>query len=180
MSKSLYAIALLAATSLAACSDSDTTEPAPLPSIVELAVETPALSVLVEAIQESDAKCGTNFAATLSGPGDFTVFAPTNNAFTAAIGALGAATVLSCDVLPTVLAFHVTQGRLDSKAVLARSSIQMLSGETAQIVGSTIAGAPLNLGLLDVAASNGIVHVVDAVMLPPSIVSALGGTSPAR
>lgn len=180
MSKSFYAIALLAASTLAACSDSDNTEPTPLPSIVELAADTPALSFLVQAILESDAKCGTDFAATLSGSGDFTVFAPTNDAFVAANNALGAATVLSCEVLPTVLAFHVAQGRLDSKAVLASTSIQMLSGEAAQVSGASIAGAPLNLGLLDIAASNGIVHVVDAVMLPPSILSALGGASAAR
>lgn len=172
MRKAFALMALLAPVGLAACEDSST-EPM-LPTITELARGTPALSTLLTAIGESDKSCGTNFAATLSGPGDFTVFAPTNDAFNTIIGALGAETVLSCAVLPTVLAFHVTQGRLDSKAVLAKSEIQMLSGERAAVSGTTIAGAPINLGLSDIKASNGIVHVVDAVLVPRSILNVLG------
>jgi len=143
-------------------------------TIVELAASTDALSTLVFAIGVSDTECGTNFGAVLgSGQGQFTVFAPTNDAFADLIGQLGAETVLSCEVLPTVLAFHVTRGRLVSRAVLARPSIRMLSGESASVVGTTVAGAPLNLGLVDISASNGIVHVVDAVLIPGSILAAL-------
>jgi transforming growth factor-beta-induced protein len=143
-------------------------------TIVELAQGTSALSTLVFAIGYSDANCGTSFAATLGSAGaQYTVFAPTNDAFSALIGALGAPTVLSCDVLPTVLAFHVTPGRHTSTSVLAHKSIRMLSGESAVVEGTTIAGAPLNLGLVNISASNGIVHVVDGVLLPPSILNAL-------
>lgn len=139
-------------------------------TIVDLAVATDALSTLVFAITTSDADCGTDFAGLLSSKnGQFTVFAPTNAAFDELIDALGADTVLSCDVLPTVLAFHVTRGRHTSTSVLAHKRFRMLSGETAAIEGATIAGAPLNLGLLNISASNGVVHVVDAVLLPPSI-----------
>jgi len=143
-------------------------------TIVQLAQGTSALSTLVFAIGYSDANCGTSFAATLSSnDAQYTVFAPTNDAFSALIGALGAPTVLSCDVLPTVLAFHVTPGRHTSTSVLAHKSIRMLSGEFAAVEGTTIAGAPLNLGLVNISASNGIVHVVDGVLLPPSILAAL-------
>ena len=143
-------------------------------TIVELAQGTSALSTLVFAIGYSDANCGTNFAATLgSKGGQYTVFAPTNDAFATLIGALGQATVLSCDVLPTVLAFHVTPGRHTSTSVLAHKELRMLSGESAAVEGTTIAGAPLNLGLVNISASNGIVHVVDGVLLPPSILAAL-------
>ncbi|NIO60986.1 MAG: fasciclin domain-containing protein [Acidobacteria bacterium] len=139
-------------------------------TIVQLAVGTDALSTLVFAITTSDAECGSTFAATLdSDNGQFTVFAPTNDAFAALIDALGAETVLSCDVLPTVLAYHVTRGRHTSKSVLPHKRFRMLSGEWAEVDGTSIAGAPLNLGLIDISASNGIVHVVDAVLLPPSI-----------
>lgn len=147
-------------------------KPGPL-SIAELASATAALSTLDFALEYSDANCGTNFGATLSGGAQYTVFAPTNAAFAAAIDALGAATVLSCDVLPTVLAFHVTPGRHTSTSVLARKQIRMLSGEVAAVEGTTVAGAPLNLGLINISARNGIVHVVDAVLLPPSILAAL-------
>ena len=143
-------------------------------TIVQLAQATPALSTLVFAIGYSDANCGTSFAATLgAADGQFTVFAPTNAAFATLIGALGQETVLSCDVLPTVLAFHVTRGRHTSTSVLAHDRIRMLSGEWADVEGTTIAGAPLNLGLVNISASNGIVHVVDSVLLPPSILAAL-------
>ena len=143
-------------------------------TIVELAQGTSALSTLVFAIGYSDANCGTSFAATLSSTdGQYTVFAPTNAAFSTLIGALGESVVLSCDVLPTVLAFHVTRGRHTSTSVLAHESIRMLSGERAAVEGTTIAGAPLNLGLVNISASNGIVHVVDGVLLPPSILAAL-------
>jgi len=143
-------------------------------TIVELAQGTSALSTLVFALGYSDANCGTSFVATLgSASGQYTVFAPTNAAFASLIGALGQETVLSCDVLPTVLAFHVTRGRHTSVSVLAHESIRMLSGEEAAIDGTTIAGAPLDLDLVNISASNGIVHVVDGVLLPPSIVAAL-------
>jgi transforming growth factor-beta-induced protein len=143
-------------------------------TIVELAQGTSALSTLVFAIGYSDTNCGTSFATTLgSAGGQYTVFAPTDAAFATLITALGAPTVLSCDVLPTVLAFHVTPGRHTSTSVLAHKSIRMLSGEQAAVSGTTIAGAPLNLGLVNISASNGIVHVVDGVLLPPSILAAL-------
>jgi len=183
---------LFSVLALAACSDSlsapldspETTVAAAQPAfaaaarpgtstIVELAQATDALSTLVFALGYADENCGTSFVSLLAGDGSYTVFAPTNDAFDALIGALGAETVLSCDVLPTVLAFHVAPGRLSSKPVLARRSIRMLSGESAAVVGTTIAGAPLNLDLVNISASNGIVHVVDAVLIPGSILAAL-------
>jgi transforming growth factor-beta-induced protein len=143
-------------------------------TIVELAQGTSALSTLVFAIGYSDANCGTSFAATLGAKdGQYTVFAPTNAAFATLIGALGQQTVLSCDVLPTVLAYHVTTGRHTSTSVLAHDRFRLLSGEWAAVEGTTIAGAPLNLGLINISASNGIVHVVDGVLIPPSILAAL-------
>lgn len=144
-------------------------------SIVELAMGTGALSTLVDAIVYSDANCATGFAALLgSSAVQYTVFAPTNDAFAALIEAVGAETVLSCDVLPTVLAFHATSGRHHSRSVLAHKRFRMLSGEYAAVEGTTIAGAALNLDLIDISASNGIVHVVDDVLLPGSILAALG------
>ena len=135
--------------------------------IVDNAVNSADHTTLVAAVKAA------GLVETLKGKGPFTVFAPTNAAFATLIGALGEATVLSCDVLPTVLAFHVTRGRHTSTSVLARQSIRMINGEWAAVEGTTIAGAPLNLGLVNISASNGIVHVVDAVLLPPSILAAL-------
>jgi uncharacterized surface protein with fasciclin (FAS1) repeats len=136
---------------------------------------TDALSTLVFAIGYSDDTCDTSFGEVLSGKGQFTVFAPTNDAFGAILAdppeGLGADVVLSCDVLPTVLAYHVTRGRQTSGAVLENDEYRMLSGEFAAVDADalTVGGARLNLGLLDISGSNGIVHVVDDVLLPPSI-----------
>ena len=191
MSKKLFGL-LLVAVSLGACTDTpvsptdtdpqfarsgppaDKELPAAVPgsaTIVELAQATDPLSTLVFALTTSDANCGTSFVEVLDGRGQFTVFAPTNDAFDAIIGALGADVVLSCDVLPTVLAYHVTRGRQASGAVLGHEEYRMLSGEFAAVDADalTVGGARLNLDLLDISASNGIVHVVDDVLLPPSI-----------
>ena len=127
----------------------------------------PALSTLVTAVKKA------GLVDTLNNAENITVFAPTNDAFATLIGALGQETVLSCDVLPTVLAYHVTAGRHTSTSVLAHDRFRMLSGEWAAVEGTTIAGAPLNLGLINISASNGIVHVVDGVLIPPSILAAL-------
>lgn len=185
------------ALTLGACAES-TTAPTPLTEVAEakpgfaaaakpsgstivaLAEATPALATLVTVIGLSDADCGTSFGATLSGKrGQFTVFAPTNDAFTPVLDLLGnlPAGLTFCDVVPTVLAYHVTRGRHHSQSVLSNDSFRMLSGEFAEVDAgaspATVGGAPLNLGLLDISASNGIVHVVDAVLLPPSILAAL-------
>jgi transforming growth factor-beta-induced protein len=191
MAKKFFALLLVAA-AVGACDDTpvspvdadpqfarqgppaDKELPAAVPgtsTIVELAQNTPALSTLVFALTTSDANCETNFVDVLSGNGQFTVFAPTNDAFDAIIGALGAEVVLSCDVLPTVLAYHVKRGRQTSGAVLETEEYRMLSGEIAVVDADalTVGGARLNLGLLDISASNGIVHVVDDVLVPPSI-----------
>ena len=73
--------------------------------IVQTAMALPDFSILVEAVTAA------GLADTLSGPGPFTVFAPTNDAFTALFSVVPPATALSCDVLPKVLAFHVVRGR---------------------------------------------------------------------
>ena len=176
--------------SVAACSESltnldgesedpTTSESSPVASkkpgtvtIAALAASVDTLSTLNFAIAYSDSACGSGFATALSSEDDqFTVFAPTNTAFATAIDVLGAATVLDCAVLPVVLAYHVTRGRHWSRNVLAHKRFRMLSGEYAYVDADalTIADAPLDATLLDNSASNGMVHVVDAVLLPPSI-----------
>ena len=107
---------------------------------------------------------------TLKGEGPFTVFAPTDDAFAALFAALGEETVnaLLGDIpaLTNILTFHVASGKLMAADVVGRSSLQMLNGDFAKIDGATINGA--SIVATDIEASNGVIHVIDAVILPPA------------
>jgi uncharacterized surface protein with fasciclin (FAS1) repeats len=116
---------------------------------------------------------------TFDGDRHFTVFAPDNAAFDAAADALigGGATgmdlVNALDVasLTAVLQYHVTLGDRNSKSVLAAGSLRMLDDNwtTIRVVGGTATIDDARIVATDVRASNGIVHVIDSVLLPPSL-----------
>jgi uncharacterized surface protein with fasciclin (FAS1) repeats len=104
----------------------------------------------------------------LNGTTQYTVFAPTDLAFVTTLGvadeaaAIAAVNSLPIDTLTDILLFHVTEGRRNSRSVLAAPSYQMLNGATLTRTQLTAAG----LAATDVSASNGIVHVINAVLLP--------------
>jgi len=133
--------------------------------IVDLAAETEMLSTLVEAV-----KAG-GLVETLKGEGPFTVFAPTNEAF----AALPEGTLEELlkpenkEKLVSILTYHVVPGKV--------MSTDLQDGQTAATVeGSEITvdlsdGAKINDATVvkaDVKASNGVVHVIDKVIMPPS------------
>jgi uncharacterized surface protein with fasciclin (FAS1) repeats len=149
--------------------------------------------IVVEAASaEMDAEFTTLLAAVsaadpgvleaLSNPdAELTVFAPTDAAFAAAFEALGIepeALLADTETLTSILLYHVLDGRVgsaDVAALLAESMdapvvVTMLNGADAEIVageeGITIAGA--TIVVTDIDAANGIIHVIDAVMLPPA------------
>jgi uncharacterized surface protein with fasciclin (FAS1) repeats len=141
----------------------------PGPTIVDVAL----------AINEADGEFATLIAAvraadpavfnTLSGNGQFTVFAPTDEAF-ADLG-LYPDTVgdLPQDVLTDVLLYHVARGRRDSGDVLGSDRIRMLKGGFLLQDGGVLTdnlGREANIILVDVPAANGIIHAIDAVVLP--------------
>lgn len=139
-------------------------------TIVEIAQDTPALSKLVEAV------VAAGLADDLSGNRQLTVFAPTNQAFANLLAALpyGSLNDIPVDVLRNVLLYHVTAGRRYSESVLGAPEIPMLNGETVTVDGIVLnrglAGeAELNTNLIDNEASNGVAHVIDAVLLPPAL-----------
>jgi transforming growth factor-beta-induced protein len=140
--------------------------PAPLKNIVELAVATPELSTLVTAVQAAE------LATTLSGPGPFTVFAPTNAAFAAIPPAALNALLADKPELTKVLTYHVVAGTRSSEQVAAATSLTSLLGPAlpVTVTGTTVRIAGARIRIVDIQASNGVVHVIDAVMLPPSIV----------
>ncbi|MEM7610831.1 MAG: fasciclin domain-containing protein [Pseudomonadota bacterium] len=114
---------------------------------------------------------------TLANGGPFTVFAPTDEAF-AALPEGTVETLLkpeNKEQLANILKFHVLSGKVKSSALADGISVDTLLGVSANIAaagdGFTIQGA--NIVATDIKASNGIVHVIDAVILPPEPMSAI-------
>jgi uncharacterized surface protein with fasciclin (FAS1) repeats len=138
-------------------------------TVVQMAQLNPAFSVLVEAV------VAANLATTLSGIGPFTVFAPTDTAFTAALTQLGLtkAQLLASPDLAGILTYHVVAGNVRAATVVALpkpASVTTVQG-SAFTVDSMLAitdgrARTANLAATDVIASNGVIHVIDAVLLP--------------
>jgi uncharacterized surface protein with fasciclin (FAS1) repeats len=114
----------------------------------------------------------TGLDSTLDGKRQFTLFAPTDAAFGALPeGAL--AGLISPEeaakgypALTSILLYHVAPGERFSGDVVSSSKIRTMSKQFAAVEGTTVGGASLNLGAIDLDASNGVVHVLDEVMLP--------------
>jgi len=110
--------------------------------------------------------------STLEGPGPFTVFAPTDQAF----AKLPAATLESLlkpenkDKLRAILTYHVVAGNVDAAEVVKLTSVKTVEGADLKIaaVNGTVMVDNAKVVKTDIHASNGIIHVIDAVMLPPT------------
>lgn len=150
-------------------STSDTTETsapaAEAGTIVEVASANDDFSTLVAAITAAD------LAETLEGDGPFTVFAPTNAAFEALPAGLVDKLLLpeNKEVLVAILTYHVVAGKVMAADVKA-GDVPSVQGENITV--ATDGGVKVNTANVtatDVAASNGVIHVIDAVIVPPSI-----------
>ena len=132
-------------------------------SIIDTAADAGSFTTLIAAVKAA------GLADTLSGPGPFTVFAPTDDAF----AALPAGTVegLLADpaALAKILTYHVVAGRVMSTDLSEGMQATTVNGASATI---TLAGGPRVAGAAittpDIEATNGVIHVIDAVILPPS------------
>jgi uncharacterized surface protein with fasciclin (FAS1) repeats len=134
-------------------------------TIVEVAASNPDFSTLVAAVKAA------GLVDTLSGDGPFTVFAPTNEAFDALPAGVLDALLLpkNKDALTSILTYHVVSGEVTADMVKP--------GEVATVEGSTIdlsteGGVKVNdanVVATDVEASNGVIHVIDAVLVPPTV-----------
>ena len=139
-------------------------KPAPSPTIVDIAVGNDNFDTLVAAVLAADPAV----LNTLSAKGQRTVFAPTDAAF-AALG-LNEDNVadLGREALTSILLYHVAPGARDAADVVSSSRIRTLNGGFLR-VSVTGAGAFVNDSQIiatDIKASNGIIHVIDAVLLP--------------
>jgi uncharacterized surface protein with fasciclin (FAS1) repeats len=139
-------------------------------TIVDIAVGDDQFSTLVTAVTAA------GLVETLSGDGPFTVFAPTNDAFAALPAGALDAVLADPALLTAVLTYHVVAGDVRAADVVSLTKARTLQGEHVQIGtegGVTIDGA--NVVAADVVASNGVIHVVDAVLLPKAVLAALSG-----
>ncbi|NNJ71106.1 MAG: fasciclin domain-containing protein [Kiritimatiellales bacterium] len=132
-----------------------------LPSIVDIAVSDGRFTNLVAAVVQE------GLVGTLSGEGSFTVFAPTDAAFEA-LGATGD-DLLAIPGLKDILLYHVLPAALDGDAVAAETHIETLLGKNVdvEVVGDELFINDSKVILANIEASNGIIHVIDAVLIPP-------------
>ena len=133
-------------------------------TIVEVA-EAAGFTTLVAAVQEAD------LVETLSGEGPFTVFAPTDEAFDALKDGELDALLADEAALTEVLTYHVVPGAVPSADVLDLTSTDTVQGSPVQIAveGETvILNGAVTVTQTDVEASNGVIHVIDGVLTPPS------------
>ncbi len=156
-----------------ACGDDDPIVEGPK-TIAELASETANLSSLVAALDAAD------LVSTLDGDGPFTVFAPTDAAFSSFLSDNGFAALADVpkDVLTNILLNHVVLGKVvsaDLTTGYVESSATGAGGNTMNMYISTDGAVTINgvssVSTPDIDASNGVIHIVDAVIGLPTVVS---------
>jgi len=140
-------------------------------NIVEIAVANDDFSTLVAAVTAAD------LATTLQGDGPFTVFAPTNEAFAKLPKGVIEKLLLpeNKDLLTELLTFHVVSGKVMAADVVGLKSAETASGEKVKIKvndGVVMVGNA-KVVATDIMADNGVIHVVDSVLLPNSFVGRL-------
>ena len=151
--------------------DPVTTDPAASEpgTIVDVAVAAGSFTTLVAAVQAA------GLVETLSGPGPFTVFAPTDEAFAAALESLGLTAdqlLADTETLKSILTYHVIAGEVPASQVVTMNgqSVATVNGAelTITVDGDTVMVNDATVIAVDVDASNGVIHVIDKVLLPPS------------
>lgn len=142
--------------------------------IAQIAIDA-GFSELVSALSYVDTELNAGLVDLfLNGTDQYTVFAPTNEAFLSLYSALGVDSIddLPADLVLDVLLYHVVEGRRSSNSVVPKKNIKNIStllgvnftvNPQAQI---TAVGNTANIVAADISASNGVIHVIDAVILP--------------
>jgi len=166
---------------IASCGDDDDPQPPPVadPGLVDVA-NNAGLTVLVDALTEA------GIASTVTSADNLTIFAPTNQAFTDFLAAIGQSSLedIPQDVLVDVLEYHVVQasaGPIASTDLAPDQDVNTLGGESLNITvsGGNVtlnpgSGFEASVSTPDVDYDNGIVHVIDEVLVPPSMQPIVG------
>jgi transforming growth factor-beta-induced protein len=143
--------------------DSVLLPPQPLGTIVDVAVEDGRFETLVTALTEAD------LVEALSGEGPFTVFAPTDDAFGKLPDGTIKALLADIPALTDILLYHVVEGEVLAEDVLMLEEAETLLGENVsiQVIDGRVFVNEAEVIIVDVMANNGVIHVIDSVLLPP-------------
>ncbi len=157
------ALALVGAVLTAGCEDDDEII-LPQSDIIEVATSAGSFTTLLAAVDAA------GLTATLKGTGPFTVFAPTDAAFAALPPGTVDALLQDIPTLTSILTYHVVPGELAAADVVSRTRLTTVNGAEIQISvsGNTVKINDATIVQTDIQASNGIIHVIDAVILPPT------------
>lgn len=131
-------------------------------TVVEIAVSNPDFSTLVAAVTKAD------LTDALSSKGPFTVFAPTNEAFDKLFKQLGVEGIddLSAEQLKPILTYHVVNGKVMSSD-LSNTSVATLNGKKINVdISDGVQINDSNVIAADIQGANGVVHVIDKVLIP--------------
>ncbi|MAO15414.1 fasciclin domain-containing protein [Muricauda ruestringensis] len=180
---------LLLCIGLTSCSNDDNGPTPPMEedaNIVEAAQATSELSTLVAALQKADESANNDLITALSGEGPFTVFAPTNEAFNDLLAQLDGFDSLDDfssqqlqDLLAVILTYHVVADAAFSTDLSDGMSLTTLQGSSLQvdIDGDVFiqdaTDVPAQVVDADIEVSNGVVHIIDKVLLPQAILDEL-------
>ncbi|RIV30282.1 fasciclin domain-containing protein [Flagellimonas lutimaris] len=180
---------LVSLVTIVSCSDDDdgNMPPEEVTTIVDAAQATAELSTLVSALQKADESANNDLVAALSSEGPFTVFAPTNQAFNDLLAQLDGFDSLDDfssqqlqDLLAVILTYHVVaDAAVLSTDLSDGQSITTLQGSTLQVStqGGVFIGDATDVDAevtaADIEVSNGVVHIIDKVLLPQTILDEL-------
>jgi len=135
----------------------------PLGTIVDIAVEDGRFTTLVTALQAAE------LVETLSGDGPFTVFAPTDDAFNKLPDGTIEALLADIPALTDILLYHVVEGEVLAEDVILLEEAETLLEEKVEIMldGDHVFINDSQVIITDILADNGVIHVIDTVLLPP-------------
>jgi transforming growth factor-beta-induced protein len=161
---------------VAACSSAATTAPTAAPSaapsaasagdIVQVATSAGSFTTLLKAATAA------GLVDTLKGAGPYTVFAPTDAAFAALPAGTLDALLKDPAKLKDILLYHVVSGKVTADQVVKLTSATTVEGKAITITvknGVVYLNDTVKVVTTDIPASNGVIHVIDAVLLPPSM-----------
>ena len=165
-------IALMGIFILTGCEKEEEMTPVADMTIAEYALSDDNFSILVQALTKAE------LVNVLNGEGNFTVFAPTNAAFTALFAQLGISGIadLSKETLTPILLYHVlgTEAKSSMISTGYYSTLSPAQGSYLSLKADVSSGVKLNktttVTTADVDVKNGVIHVIDKVLLPPSVV----------
>lgn len=131
-------------------------------TIVDVAIEADDFDILVAAVEEA------GLVGALSGNRQLTVFAPTDDAFENLAEELevDVEDLLELENLADILLYHVTPGRRYSESVVNAPRFSTLNGADVDVDGTVLNDGQAEITATDIEASNGVVHVIDGVLLP--------------